>query len=85
MELESWRHLHDDFTTTTFTQVSHLIEQVMKEINRDVEFKKSSVVCMRCFILVDRLDELQEQIKVSFYKFLTNNAYSYHYNYKLTF
>ena len=64
MNVEPWRHLHNDFTNTTSCQLSKLVSNIMKEGRKQVKFNKSSVICMACFTLLDRVDEITEQLKV---------------------
>ena len=42
-----------------------VIEDVMKEVKEDINttLNTKTIVCMDCFVLLERLDELQEQIK----------------------
>ena len=66
----SWRHCHSDFTSTTFTQLSQVITDLIAKSFEEssaevIKFKKTSIMCMACFTLIDRVDELQETFKVS--------------------
>ena len=63
---ETWRHIFKDFTNTSFTQLSEIIEEVMARIKTEVKFgnNKGMVICMNCFTIIDRMDELQAQLKV---------------------
>ena len=71
VNIEPWRHLRNDFTSSTFVQLSDLICDIMAETNKQIKLKKTAVVCMSCFELLDRVDQLQEQLKVSiFYLFI---------------
>ena len=72
---DSFRHIYNDFTTTSFIQVSEVISQIMKD-SSDAEFiemRKSSHICINCFTVIDKIDELQELLKVRnlifFYKY----------------
>ena len=40
----------------------------MKEVKEEVKLRKSTVVCINCFAVLDRVDELQAQFKVTYYK-----------------
>ena len=62
---EPWRHLQNDFSSTTFCNLLELVKKVLKEGNKSSKLIKTSIICMSCFTLLDRVDELQEQIKVS--------------------
>ena len=42
--IHPWRHIHNDFTSTSFTQPAKLISELMKEHNKDVKMKKTSLV-----------------------------------------
>ena len=71
MNSDSWRHIYNDFTTTSFVQVSELIFQIMKDTCVDLtKLKKITLVCSSCFTLLDKVDELRELLKVSFIYFL---------------
>ena len=65
LDLEPWRDLENDFTSTNFICLTDLIIQVLKDVKKTLNLKKSTFVCMSCFTLLDRVDELQEQLKVN--------------------
>ena len=61
----TWRDLQCDFTSTSFTQLSEMITTIMKEVKLTVNLRKAtSIVCMKCFNLLDRVDDLQYQLEV---------------------
>ena len=61
-----WRDLQNDFTTTSFIKLWDLITETAASINSDtLSKKKNDIVCHECFLLFDKIDELQQLIKVS--------------------
>ena len=59
-----WRDAYNDFTSTSFKQLSDVIKDLMNEINQDIKKKTTTIICMNCFLLIDKLDDLQNQIQV---------------------
>ena len=64
---DSWRTLHSDFTTTNLLKLSTLVSQITDRRVMEMNLRKTSwIICMKCFYLLDRVDELQEILKVRF-------------------
>ena len=63
---DSWRSIQRDFTSTNFVKLLSVIKQIMGTEHKEINLIKTNIVCMNCFVLLDRVDELQELLKVIF-------------------
>ena len=78
-----WRDAYNDFTSTSFKLLSDVIRDLMKEINQDLKLKTTSIVCMNCFLLIDRLDDLQKQFEVMYLKYYMLIYFYIQYKYRI--
>ena len=69
-EHHDWRHVENDFTSTSFTQLSDVVDKIMREAKKTIVVRKTSIVCIQCFNLLDKVDELEEQLKVRIFLFM---------------
>ena len=65
VDKDQWRDLQNDFTSSSFLQLSEFVTIIMKEINDNFTLKRTKVVCWSCFSILDLLDDLQQQMVVS--------------------
>ena len=61
------QHYNSDFiTSTTYVNLREMMTQVLSETNSDIYLKRNKgFFCENCFVLLDRVDMLQFQLKVS--------------------
>ena len=75
LDCHSYRDVQHDFTSTTFSQLHNVITRVVDLDHKsqlEKKLKKTSIICMSCFTLLDKLDEIQDALKVCLYLYIFN-------------